>query len=70
MNRILVNVESSEWSVHFIGPDGKTRIGPWLLHDSRDEVRKLQARENPTPKDLQEHEDSMRQWEFQVSLGT
>jgi hypothetical protein len=26
------------WSVHFIGPDGKTRIGPWLLLDSHEEV--------------------------------
>ena len=24
-------VRSSEWSDHFIGPDGQTRIGPWLL---------------------------------------
>jgi hypothetical protein len=27
MNRVLVNVASSDWAVHFIGFDGKTRIG-------------------------------------------
>lgn len=27
--------------MHFIGPDGQTRIGPWLLHDSHDEVLKI-----------------------------
>ncbi len=27
--------------MHFIAPDGKTRIGPWLLHDSHDDVRTL-----------------------------
>jgi hypothetical protein len=30
VNRFLVNVMSAGWSVHFIGPDGQTRIGPWL----------------------------------------
>ena len=34
----LVNVASSDWAVHFIAPDGKTRIGPWLLHESHDQV--------------------------------
>jgi hypothetical protein len=38
MNRVLVNVLPGDWSVHFIGPDGQTRIWPWLLQD---EVRKL-----------------------------
>jgi hypothetical protein len=41
MNRVMVNVGSDDWSVHFIAPDGKTRIGPWLLLDSHDEFRKL-----------------------------
>jgi hypothetical protein len=41
MPRVLVNVMSSEWSDHFIGPDGQTRIGLWLLFDSHDEVRCL-----------------------------
>jgi hypothetical protein len=41
MARVLVNVMESDWSVHFIGPDGQTRIGPWLLLDSHDEVRAI-----------------------------
>jgi hypothetical protein len=39
--RVLVNVMCSDWSVHFIGPDGQTRIGPWLLLDNHDEVRAI-----------------------------
>jgi hypothetical protein len=39
--RVLVNVMCSDWSVHFIGPDGRTRIGPWLLLDNHDEVRAI-----------------------------
>jgi hypothetical protein len=39
MASVLCNVMTSDWSVNFIGPDGKTRIGPWLLLDSHDEVR-------------------------------
>jgi hypothetical protein len=38
MGRVLVNVMQSHWPVHFIAPDGKTRIGPWLLLDSHEEV--------------------------------
>jgi len=38
MHRVLVNVMSTDWSVHFIGPDRQTRIGPWLLFDGHDEV--------------------------------
>jgi len=42
MPRVLVNIQSSQyWSVHFIGPDNKTRIGPWLLLDSHDEARAI-----------------------------
>jgi hypothetical protein len=45
MNRVLVNVLPGDWSVHFIGPDGQTRIWPWLLQD---EVRKAVALGNPS----------------------
>jgi len=41
MHRVLLNVASSDWSVHFIAPDGRTRIGPWLLLDSHDEVLEI-----------------------------
>ena len=62
MPRVLVNVMSSEWSVHFIGPDGQTRIGPWLLFDSHDEVRSLLRWGNPSDADMEEHESSIRRW--------
>lgn len=62
MPRVLVNIASSDWSVHFIAPDGKTRIGPWLLHDTHDEVRAILHWGNITPDDLAEHELSIRRW--------
>ena len=33
MPRVLVKVMSSEWSAHFIGPYGQTRIGRCTAHD-------------------------------------
>ena len=39
--RVLANVAKSDWAVHFIGPDGRTRIGPWLLFDSHKEVLEI-----------------------------
>jgi hypothetical protein len=56
MNRVLVNVMSGDWSVHFIGPDGQTRIRPWLLHDSHDEVKKLLRWGNPAADEWKEHD--------------
>jgi hypothetical protein len=59
--RVLCNVMTSDWSVHFIGPDGKTQVGPWLLLDSHEEVGAIlrwghrhrggsgRARKQPTP---------------------
>jgi hypothetical protein len=41
MARVLCNVMESDWAVHFIAPNGKTRIGPWLLLDSHNEVRAI-----------------------------
>lgn len=62
MNRVLVNVMSSDWAVHFIGPDGQTRIGPWLLHDSHDEVRELLRWGNPTEEEWAAHEHGIKAW--------
>lgn len=45
-----------DWSVHFIGSDGKTRIGPWLLLDSHEEVRAILRWGNITEEELAEHE--------------
>ena len=44
MARVLCNVMESDWAVHFIAPNGKSRIGPWLLLDSHDEVRAILAK--------------------------
>ncbi len=62
MHRVLVNVSSSDWAVHFVGPDGKTRIGPWLLHDSHEEVLKILAWCGITEQELAEHHSAIRRW--------
>jgi hypothetical protein len=61
-NRVLVNVASSDWAVHFIAPDGQTRIGPWLLHDTAEEVEKLLAWGNVSTEELEEHRTNIRRW--------
>jgi hypothetical protein len=62
MHRVLVNVASSDWAVHFIGPDGKTRIGPWLLHDSHEDVLKIFEWCGITEEVLAEHHSAIRRW--------
>ena len=62
MARVLCNVMTSDCSLHFIGPDGKTRIGPWLLLDSHDEVRAILRWGNISAEELAEHESSIRRW--------
>jgi hypothetical protein len=41
--------------VNFIGLDGKTGIGRWLLLDSHDEVRAILRWGNISPEELAEH---------------
>ena len=62
MHRVLVNVASSDWAVHFIAPDGKTRIGPWLLHDSHEEVLKILEWCGITEEELADHHSAIRRW--------
>jgi hypothetical protein len=62
MARVLCNVMIRDWSVNFIGPDGKTRIGPWLLLDSHEEVRAILRWGNITAEELAEHENNIRRW--------
>jgi hypothetical protein len=62
MHRVLVNVAGSDWAVHFIGPDGQTRIGPWLLHDSHDEVLAILGWCEITPAELKRHHYTMQYW--------
>ena len=52
----------SDWSVHFIGPDGQSRIGPWLLLDRHDEVRAILRWVNVSAAEMEEHESSIRRW--------
>ena len=62
MARVLCNVMTRDWSVNFIGPDGKTRVGPWLLLNSHDEVRAILRWGNVSDEELAERESSIRRW--------
>jgi hypothetical protein len=62
MARVLVNVTANDWGVHFIAPDGRTRIRPWLLLDGHDEVLAILRWGNISAFDLAEHESSLRRW--------
>jgi hypothetical protein len=62
MHRVLMNVMESDWAVHFIAPDGKTRIGPWLLLKSKAEVDAILRWGKVSPEDLATHEQSLRSW--------
>jgi hypothetical protein len=53
---------SSDWAVHFIAPDGRTRIAPWLLLDSAEEVRAILRWGNTTTDDMEGHEKDIRRW--------
>jgi hypothetical protein len=58
-HRVLVNVMESDWSLHFIGPDGHTRVGPWLLLESHDEVGDILRWGNISEAELTEHETNI-----------
>jgi hypothetical protein len=63
MPRVMANIRSGCWSVHFIGPDGLTRVGPWLLFQSHEEIKtKVLSWGGITPEDLVEHESSISRW--------
>jgi len=61
-HRVLMNITRSDWAVHFIAPNGRTRIGPWLLLDSETEVDEILRWGNPTTEDLESYRESMRRW--------
>jgi hypothetical protein len=61
-NRVLSNVMESDWSLHCIGPDGQTRVGPWLLLDSHDEVREILPWGSASEAELVDHESNIRRW--------
>ncbi len=62
MGRVLVNAMQSHWPVHFIAPDAKTRIGPWLLLDSQQEVLTTLRWGGVSAAELAEHESALRRW--------
>jgi hypothetical protein len=62
MHRVLMNVMESDWSVHFIAPDGRTRIGPWLLLDDKAELDAIFRWSEVSSEDLASHEQSLRSW--------
>jgi hypothetical protein len=61
-HRVLVNVAEQDWAVHFIGPDGRSRVGPWLLHDSHEEVLRILAWCDISEEELAEHHAAIRRW--------
>src|SRR5882757_7483512 len=61
-HRILINFQSQDWSVHFMDSDGKTRIGPWLLFDSADDIRRIFKWARATPEQLEDFESCIRRW--------
>gem|GEM_PF-6823605 len=62
--RILCNVMQSDWSVHFIDHDGQTRIGPWILLDTHEEVLEILRWGEITEEELEDHNRSIRRWGF------
>jgi hypothetical protein len=62
MPRVLVNIQSGEWSMHFIGPDNRTRFGPWLLLDTHEDARAILRWGNVSAEKLAEHESHIECW--------
>ena len=51
-----------DWSVTFTDTDHKTRIGPWLLCDSHDEVLRILTWGHISGRELDEHHRNIRRW--------
>ena len=62
MPRGMVKIASSDWAVHFIAPDGKTRIGPWLLRESHEAVLETLRWGNISKEELEAHKADIRFW--------
>ncbi|HEV2711419.1 MAG TPA: hypothetical protein VGU67_14480 [Edaphobacter sp.] len=54
--------------MHFIGPDGQSWVGPWLLFDSGDEVKTILRWGGIRASQLAEYENDIRRWNFS-SIG-
>jgi hypothetical protein len=57
-----MNVSQAGWAVHFIAPDGRTRIGPWLLLQNDDEVVKILRWGAVSDEDLKEYHYNIKRW--------
>jgi hypothetical protein len=53
-------VMGSDWSVHFIAPERRTRIGRWLLLDGHDEVHAILPGVTSRSDALEEHENHLQ----------
>ncbi len=63
VHRILTNVVGvTDSAVHFMDEDGCTRIGPWLILDTLQDVETLLRKGNITDDDLAEFQRDMRAW--------
>jgi hypothetical protein len=61
-HRVLVNVAERDWAVHFIGPDGRTRIGPWLLLENDAAVVKILRWCGASDEDVEDYHCDMHRW--------
>jgi hypothetical protein len=59
---ITCNVMASDWAVHFIDTDYRTRIGPWLLCDSADEVVRVLEGAQMSADQLAAHHRNVARW--------
>jgi hypothetical protein len=59
---IYCHVAESDWAVHFMDTDEKTRIGPWLLCENHAEVVKILRWGHMTDDELDQHHINMRRW--------
>jgi hypothetical protein len=62
MPRVLMNIMETDWSVHFIGPDHSTRVGPWLLFDCREEVIAILQWGGASAESIEQHDRDLRRW--------
>jgi len=63
MPRVLCNMQRNGWTVHFIGPDNQTRVGPWLLFESdEEEQEKVLQWAEVSAEELAEHDRNINRW--------
>jgi len=58
----MANIASADWAFHFIAPDGKTRVGPWLLMDSHASVLNTLRWGKLSEEELEQHVFAVTFW--------